>query len=489
MSNQSEIELLKEIARFSDDPYQWVVFSFPWGSGELAEYKGPEKWQSDLLMRVRDKLITPNEAIQEAVSSGHGIGKSAIVSWIILWSLSTFEDTKVVVTANTETQLKTKTWAELAKWYRLFIGKHWFTLTATALYSASPEHEKTWRADMIPWSVEKTESFAGLHNKGKRIVLIFDEASAIADKIWEVSEGALTDKDTQILWFAFGNPTRNTGRFFDCFNKFRHRWHGNHVDSREVSITNKDQINKWVEDYGENSDFVKVRVKGEFPNASDTQFIPINYVDDACKRQLIPSQFTFAPKILTCDPAWTGGDETVIGIRQGLMFRILAVYPKNDNDLTIAGYLANFQDREKADAVFIDFGYGTGIYSAGVTMGRNWQLIQFGSESHTQGYKNKRAEMWGLMKDWLKDGGCIPDDQVLASDLIGPEYWIDIKTGATVLESKEDMKARNLPSPNRADALALSFAMPVLQNAASRENWIHPRFRQSLTEAPLHSVR
>jgi hypothetical protein len=102
--------------------------------------------------------------------------------------LSTFEDTRGVVTSNTETQLKTKTWAELAKWHRLFIARDFFEFTATAIYSKAKDHDKTWRFDMIPWSVEKTEAFAGLHNKGKRIVVIFDEASAIPDKIFEVTE-------------------------------------------------------------------------------------------------------------------------------------------------------------------------------------------------------------------------------------------------------------------------------------------------------------
>lgn len=479
MESNPELELMREMAKLSSDPYKWTLFSFPWGQGELKDCE-IEDWQIEVLKQVRDGLITINEAIQIAISSGHGIGKSALVSWLILWGLSTFEDTKIVVTANTENQLKTKTWAELAKWHRLFIGKDWFTLTATALYSSDPSHEKTWRADMVPWSEEKTESFAGLHNKGKRIILIFDEASAIPDKIWEVSEGALTDEGTQILWFVFGNPTRNVGRFFDCFNKLRHRWKNKQIDSRSVKITNKTQIDKWVQDYGENSDFVKVRVKGEFPNASDRQFIPVSYVDEARKRELLLPQFSFAPKILTVDPAWTGGDETVIGLRQGLHFRILAVYSRNDDDFVMAGYIANFQDREKADIVFIDYGYGTGIYSAGKTMGREWILVQFGSESNTDGYKNKRAEMWGLMKEWLKNGGQIPNDPVLASDLIGPEYQIR-PDGKILLESKEDMKKRGLSSPNRADALALSFAQPVLKNEGAR-GYVHPRFRVNQLE-------
>lgn len=123
-------------------------------------------------------------------------------------------------------------------------------------------HDKRWRADAIPWSEHNTEAFAGLHNERKRIIVVFDEASNIADLVWEVAEGALTDEDTEIIWVAFGNPTRNTGRFRECFRKYKHRWKCAQIDSRTVEGTNKQQLQKWVDDYGEDSDFVKVRVRG-----------------------------------------------------------------------------------------------------------------------------------------------------------------------------------------------------------------------------------
>lgn len=462
---QLEDQLIEDIASFTHDPLGFVLYAFDWGNGELAGFaEGPDKWSRDMLTEIGEKLragAERTEVIQEAVASGHGIGKSAAVSWIILWAMSTFEDTKGVVTANTDNQLRTKTWAEVSKWYRLCICKHWFKLTATSLHSTDPEHEKTWRIDMVPWSISNTEAFAGLHNQGKRILIIFDEASAIDDKIWEVTEGALTDANTEIIWCAFGNPTQNTGRFRECFRRFRHRWSCRQVDSRTVRIANKDQIQKWVDDYGEDSDFVKVRVRGMFPKASAKQFISTEDVDAAIGRALRPEQYEFAPKILTCDPAWEGDDTLEIGMRQGLHFRILRTIEKNDNDLHIASILANLEDHHGADAVFIDTGWGTGIISAGRTMGRNWIGVAFSSASADPGCLNKRAEMWNSIKRWLKDGGAFDkDDQVLYNDLIGPEtVWR--ADGKIQLESKKDMKARGLPSPGRGDALALSFAYPV----------------------------
>jgi len=460
---QNDKELIKDIASFSKKPLSFVLYAFPWGNGAL-EGKQVEPWQKELLKKIEDGLLNINEAIQIAIASGHGIGKSTFVAWIILWSLCTFEDTKGIVSANTETQLKTKTWSELAKWYRLCICKHWFEMTATALYSKDKEHEKTWRFDMIAWSERNTESFAGLHNKGKRIVLIFDEASAIPDMIWEVAEGALTDKETEILWLVFGNPTRNTGRFKECFVKYRHRWHNQQIDSRTVSFTNKEQLDKWITDYGDHSDFVKVRIKGQFPNVGDRQFISSEYVDNARGQHLKEHAYNFAPSIIGVDPAWSGEDEVIIFWRQGNASKLLAVYKKNEDDFVLANQVSRFENEYKADCVFIDFGYGTGLYSAGKQLGRKWVLVPFGGASTDIQYLNKRVEMWGLLKDWLRNGGVIPDDNVLCQELISPEYQIvatGVNAGKIVLESKKDMKKRGVPSPNRADALALTFAMPV----------------------------
>jgi hypothetical protein len=457
--------LVADIAGFTHDPLGFVLYAFPWGQpGELKDEAGPRAWQAETLREIGAKLragtLTPEDAIQLAVASGHGIGKSALVSWLILWALATCEDTRGVVTANTDTQLRTKTWPELAKWHRLSIIRHWFDFTATALSSTAPGHDKTWRIDAVPWSENNTEAFAGLHNVGKRLILIFDEASAIADKIWEVAEGALTDANTEIIWACFGNPTRNTGRFKDCFGRLKHRWLVRQIDSRTVEGTNKALLDKQVEDYGEDSDFVKARIRGIFPSASLRQFISQTDIDAAYGKHLPPSQYNYAAKILTCDPAFEGDDELVIGLRQGLAFRILRTIPKNDNDVVIANLLANLEDEHEADAVFVDAGYGTGIVSVGRTMGRDWMLVWFAGQSSDIGCANKRAEMWKLTRDWLKEGGAIPPDPVLAADLAGPELIARLD-GKFQLESKKDMKKRGLPSPGRGDALALSFAFPV----------------------------
>jgi hypothetical protein len=148
-------------------------------------------------------------------------------------------------------------------------------------------------------------------------------------------------------------------------------------------------------------------------------------------------------------------------MRQGSFYKHLGTWPKNDDDAKMAGYIAKFEDEYHAAAVFIDQGYGTGIYSMGKVMGRDWTLVSFAGAPISDYYANKRAEMWGEMKKWLQEVGMIEDDQQLKDDLTGPEAFVNTR-GKLQLESKDDMKKRGLQSPNKADSLALTFAYPVV---------------------------
>src|ERR1043165_3580602 len=351
-ADRLEDELIQEVAKYSRDPLGFILFAFPWGEvgTELEKESGPREWQRDTCEDVRRGLeagLPPEQAVAEAlakaealpvqvaVASGHGVGKSGLVGMLIMWAISTCQNTRGVVTANTDTQLRTKTWPEVKKWHRLCITAHWFDCHATSI-QAKGKAGDNWRIDAIPWSEENLEAFAGLHNKGNRILLVFDEASAIADGVWEVAEGALTDEDTEIIWLAFGNPTRNSGRFRECFRKYAHRWSHRQVDARTVPGTNKAKLKQWEQDHGVDSDFFKVRVRGMFPTTSSSQFIATEDVDAALGRDLRPAASNFAPGVITCDPSWTGDDALIIGKRQGLRFDILRTMPKNDNDVEVA---------------------------------------------------------------------------------------------------------------------------------------------------------
>ena len=465
--------LIEWLAEVSSDPPAFVMGAFPWGQpGRLADETGPEEWQMNLLCRIRDKLISVHDAILEATASGHGVGKSCVVSWIILWAVSTMTDTKGVITANTETQLKTKTWAELGKWYHLFIGKDLFKLTATALFH--PERERTWRIDMVPWSERNTEAFAGLHNKGKRILLIFDEASAIPDVIWETAEGALTDEDTQILWLVFGNPTRNKGRFKDCFpgGMFSAYWHHTKVDSRAVRFTNKDQIAKWFTAYGDDSDFVRIRVLGEFPRVGEMEFFNNDDVQNAATRDTISG--ISDPLALGVDVARYGKNASVIYPRKG---RDARTYERQRyqglSTVQLSEKIFEAHFHYHSDGIMIDGGgVGGGVVDQIRAKALHCYEVQFGAKDDTphhawgstgEKYANKRSGMYGALRAWLKTG-MIPNDPALLKQFTSIKYIIN-KQDAIQLISKEDMlKLEPDLELDDIDALVLTFAHALSPN-------------------------
>jgi hypothetical protein len=474
-----EDQIIEDIAGFRHDPLGYVMYAFPWGEpgSELEHEEGPREWQREFLEELGRQLrsgVDVQKAIEEAiqkairmaVASGHGIGKSALVAWIILWALSTLEDTRGVVTANTATQLETKTWPELAVWYRRAINRDWFVYTATSIYSADPKHEKTWRFDAIPWSVHNTEAFAGLHNKRKRVVVIFDEASAVHDKIWEVTEGALTDEDTEIIWCVFGNPTRNTGRFRQAFGKFRHRWWGRQIDSRTVPGTNKTEIQQWIDDYGEDSDFVRIRVRGRFPRASSMQFIPSDLVEAAQKREA--RYLADDPLIMMLDIARGGDDNCVFRFRRGLNARAGDGLPKvvripgsevHDSMKLVSQAIELIEQHQPDYFVYDGTGVGGPVGDRIKQLGYNVHEVQFGKASPNPKYLNMRAYMYAKMKEWLQAGGAIDDDPVLETDLTNVQHDHNGKDQLFLLSKKYMKEKLGLASPDDSDALAMSFAV------------------------------
>ncbi|HKN45650.1 MAG TPA: terminase, partial [Propionibacteriaceae bacterium] len=220
MADNPDAELAQFVAKYALDPLGYCEVAYPWNEGPLDGQPGPRQWQGSVMKAIRKHLVDPDTRYQPlrlAVASGHGIGKSALISMVSNWAMSCYVDARVVVTANTEQQLLTKTSPEIQKWSRMSVTRPWFKPAAMKISSTMPGHEESWRLDLVTWSEKNTEAFAGLHNLGKIIVVIYDEAAGIADKVWEVTQGALTDEKTIIIWIAFGNPTRNTGRFRECF--------------------------------------------------------------------------------------------------------------------------------------------------------------------------------------------------------------------------------------------------------------------------------
>lgn len=473
--------ILDDLAYLARRPLDFVLWAFPWGEAgtELETRRGPEDWQRQLLSDLQSELLAGSptgaalsEAYQCAVRSGHDIGKSAVLSWLFWWGFSTREDTRGRATANTERQLRQILQPEIAKWHRLFIARHLFRVDATTVRSADPERRDTWRFDLIPWSEDNPEAFAGLHNYGKRIVVIFDEASGIHDKIWEVTDGVMHEADTELFWFCFGNPTKNYGRFFECWHRFDSQWVTYKVDSRSVSFTNKDKINKAIAAWGLESDYVKVRYLGEFPDASTIQLIPVETIRLARVREVQSAHYE--PLILSLDVARFGSNESVLMLRRGKDARSIPTERwRGLSTMESADRVAARALQHEPDAIFVDEGgVGGGVVDRLRQLGHSVIGVNFGSKASgltRDLVGNKRAEMYVLVRDWLREGGCIPDADDLEDQLVAIEYYFN-KTSQIMLTAKEDMESEGFPSPDWADALALSFAYPVNPRIRSRRS-------------------
>lgn len=481
----------------ADDPYKFVMAVFPWGKEgtPLARFKGPRSWQEDELKKVGvhfrlqkknlEKGVLP-EPYHSATVSGRGPGKSSLVAWLNLWMMSCQLGSMCITTANTEAQLKTKTWAELGKWHTMALNSHWFERLALSLKPAPWFKELLeeklkldtgyYYAEALLWNEDNPDAFAGAHNFNGTM-LIFDEASGIPKNIWDVSEGFFTEAVAPRFWFVFSNPRRNTGPFFECFHKNRAFWpNRRHIDSRTIEGIDRGVLDRIIAKNGEDSDTARVEVKGEFPSHGDNQFISRELVDQATLRDLEPDEH--AALVMGVDPARYGRDSTSIVFRRGRDARTIPTLSlEKKSNMEVANKCAELIDKFSPDAVFIDAGAGSGIIDRLKEMGYKVTEVWFGGSSTEPEFANKRTEMWASMREWLA-GGMIPSDQTLIDDLVGPEYKFVGSSDQVVLESKEEMHKRGLASPDNADALACTFFMRVARrdSAASRNRTGSNRF-------------
>jgi hypothetical protein len=480
-SAEDEQELMARLwaPAIKDNPLAFVMFAFPWGQPgtPLEHFKGPRKWQREVLQHIADH-IKENQGkldfntLRHAVSSGRGIGKSALVSWITIWMLSTRIGSTTIISANSESQLRSVTWAEITKWLATAINSHWFEVSATRLMPAKwltelverdlKKGTRYWGVEGRLWSAENPDAYAGVHNFDG-VLVVFDEASGIDDSIWAVTSGFFTENTPNRFWMAFSNPRRNTGYFYEAFNSKREFWTTKVVDARTVEGTDKQVYQQIIDEYGADSSQAHVEVYGQFPSEGDDQFISANLVDEAMKRPKYQDQS--APIVIGVDPARFGADATVIAVRQGRDIISIQRH-RGDDTMTVVGHVIDAIEQHRPTLVVIDEGgLGAGIVDRLKEQRYKVKGINFGNKSTNPiMYGNKRAEMWGKMKDWLKTAS-IPLDRFLKTDLISPMMKPDSK-GTIFLESKKDMKARGLASPDAADAICVTFAFPVAHREA-----------------------
>jgi hypothetical protein len=483
--DEYDVQIAENISQFYDDPLGFVMFCWPWGEpGSPLEPwpEGPDVWQKELLQTLGDEIkarkfdgVKAVNPVRFSIASGHGIGKSALTSWLIHFIMSTRPNAKGVVTSGKYEQLKDKTWAELAKWQKMAINGHWFEYRCSRgnLSYFRTGAKESWAVNGQASTKENADAFAGLHNARSTPFYIFDEASAVDDKIYEVAEGGLTDGEPMI--FLFGNPTKSTGRFADTFGKMRHRWLNKQIDSRTARMTNKEVIKQWVDDYGEDSDFARVRIKGQFPRVGDCQFISTEIVEFAQQREYEPQPGD--PIIVGVDVARFGDDQSVITVRHGRKLIEIRKYRELDL-MQMAAMTAECIDEYKPHSVFVDgAGLGGGVIDRLRQLSYRCIEVQAGSRPlDPDKFTNLRAEMWWKMREWLEHAD-LPQDDALLYDLTGLEYGYNEQMKIK-LEKKADMKKRGLPSPDIADSLSLGFAEtvnPVVRPRGARRktqvNW------------------
>jgi len=469
-----EVLLAQAVADYYDDPLGFVLFAFPWGveGFQLVGEDGPDGNQREFLNSLGDEVKKrkfnghdPVMPILMAETSGHGTGKSAMGAWIAWWVLSTRRNSIGTVTAGTYDQLEEKTWAAIQRWGKMCITRHWFDIQASGIFNKLfPED---WKLTPQTCKEENAQSFAGQHARTSTSWYLFDEASEVPDKIWETAMGGLTDGEPMI--FAWGQPVRNTGMFYRVnFGDLQPRWNQRRVDGRTSKFTNKPLLDQWITDYGEDSDYVKVRIFGLPPSASELQYIDKARVDAARKRKQLamPDE----PLIAGFDVSGGGKAWNVIRFRKGLDgnpgdMKPIRIPGEHDPDRSqrvgiCAELLRDQRPGRKLSALFVDSAFGAVIVSRLRALGfTNVFEVNFGGASPDQHFLNMRAYMYGKCKEWLNLGG-LPDDENLCSQLSLPGYHIN-NSGKLVIESKADIQARGEASPDDADAFCLTWAQSV----------------------------
>lgn len=446
MTQKQKVDLIKLIDKWRKDPLVFV---------ESVLGATPERWQVEVLEALPNNL-------RIAVKSGHGVGKTALEAWIIIWFLVCHSPSKVPCTAPTAHQLKDILWAEIRKWINKL--PTWlqtqFDLTSDRLSLS----EDTFAVARTARK-ENPDAFQGFHEDN--LLFVCDEASGIDEVIFEVAQGALSTKGARIV--LFGNPTKTSGYFYRCFNVLRDSYKTYTVSCYDSTRVNKQYIDDCIKEYGKDSNFFRVRVLGEFPESGDMQFISTddvkNCINYKCK------SYTDFPLQMGLDIARHGDDDSVLVIRQGRKIHSIDRYRITDLT-TLSSKVTEILKKhpECAQLALDTVGMGIGVFD----ILRKWgwdhilQQVNAGEKASVEGrYKNRRAEMWDNMRQAIRETIDLPDDDRLLVDLTGLQYDYD-NTQRLQLEKKSDMKKRGVASPDSADALALTYAFPL--NIDARED-------------------
>lgn len=451
MDTQEQAEL---IAKLAMDPVSFV-------RGIIGVE--PEKWQREALEAVRD-----NDRV--AIRSGHGIGKTAFLSWLILWWLTTRTPARIACTANTASQLSDILWAEVQKWYRKLPEGFQSVLDV-----------KNDRIDVVGadnFAVARTarrenpEALQGFHSPN--MLFLIDEASGVDDLIFEVGEGAMSTEGAKTV--MTGNPTRTSGYFYEAFNKVRDRWYTMKVASTDSTQVGTNFIEDMKAKYGEESNIFRVRVLGEFPEADDDVVIPMYLLQSAVERNQEAAETT--PTVWGLDVARFGSDRTALCKRKGNVITEPVKTWRNKDLMELCGIILNeyettrWSDRP-AEILVDSIGIGAGVVDRLMELDLPARGINVAESSAMRDkYSRLRDELWFSAKEWFESRDCmIPDQEELIADLSKPRFKFT-SNGKLKVESKDEMRKRGMNSPDLADAFCLTFAGNAsLAKSGSKYRW------------------
>lgn len=452
--------LADEILGMYDDPYRFVLFAFDWGQGDLAGWDGPDDWQTEFLKKLRDAIRKrePGDPIRMVAKTGRGPGKTAVEAWLILWLMSTRPNFAGFATANTADQLSDKLWRELALWHQRLINKGWFTWTATRFYHV--DAKETWGVDALPWRENNPDALGGLHNAGRGQCAIVDEGSGVPAPIYDVIDATMTDPDS--FQFVFGNPMRKSGRFYELFTRFSHRWSTMTVDCRRAKAPNQKKIQQDIEDWGLDSDYIRVNVLGEFPKQDADTLIPLPLIESARARKAEGCE-RYKP-VWGVDVARFGDDRSVVSSRRHRRQEWKHVWRGLDT-MQLAGRIKNMWDEAAEDdrpsSIVVDvIGVGAGVVDRLREMDGIRDVIVALNVSESPAVKSKfhrlRDEMYWRGREWFEGLNVECADGEIGAEL-GDILYSFTSAGQIKVEPKQDLKERLGRSPDVGEGFLLSL--------------------------------
>jgi len=418
--------------------------------------KGPEAWQGQFLRDVGAAIFDGKRRF--SVRAGHGVGKTSVEAWLILWFVLFHRNLKVPVTANSQDQLRDVVWAEIGRWHRElppFLKDKIEVAAERVFVHSDPDSAFAVARTARP---ERPEALQGFH--AATLAFFIEEASGIEEVIFETAGGALSSEDSWV--FMFANPTRTSGYFHRSHHENRGSWRVYHVPCQSSSRVSPSYANTIAQEYGLDSNVYRVRVLGEFPETEDDSVMSLGLVEAAVGREV---QQTEAGVVWGLDVARFGDDTTCLAKRCGnIITEPLIEWKKVDLMQTVGRVYQQFSETsfdKRPTSINVDvIGLGAGVVDRLRELGLPVRGINVGESPalDPNRYMRLRDELWFRCRDWFDTRAVsMPPDAALIGELVSPKYKIE-SSGKLKVESKDDMKKRGVKSPNRADALCLTFA-------------------------------